>query len=257
ARWGRGEIMDLLLDRGADASVRDDRARTLLHYAAQYNHVEVMRSLLAHGFDVDVPSRTGDTPLHSAAFMLRRDATRLLLDHGADPNRHGNLGWTPLHVAASGSPRNETDAELVRMLLDHGADPNIRTRDGCTPLVFASQAGDTAVIHLLIARGGWSGAEHGSLVSPLRSAVNAGDATAARLLLDGGADANERYDPRSGETMLHRAAKRPGLDLARTLLGHGADPNLTDAGGRAPLHVAAGEGNEGMIRMLLAHRAKV
>ena len=113
------------------------------------------------------------------------------------------------------------------------------------------------MIHLLIARGGWSGAEHGSLVSPLRSAVNAGDATAARLLLDGGADANERYDPRSGETMLHRAAKRPGLDLARTLLGHGADPNLTDAGGRAPLHVAAGEGNEGMIRMLLAHRAKV
>ncbi|KAK0701716.1 ankyrin repeat-containing domain protein, partial [Lasiosphaeria miniovina] len=51
---------------------------------------------------------------------------------------------------------------------------------------------------------------------------------------------------------LHMA--RPA-DVVRTLLSHGADPNVPDYYGKTPLHIAAGRGDTASMASLLAFGA--
>jgi hypothetical protein len=61
---------------------------------------------------------------------------------------------------------------------------------------------------------------------------------AVRLLLEAGANPNQR-DRNKDMTLLHSAAyRRRGDVMIAMLLRHGADPNLRDASGRTPLDIA-------------------
>ncbi|KAL6637602.1 hypothetical protein ACP70R_025174 [Stipagrostis hirtigluma subsp. patula] len=60
-----------------------------------------------------------------------------------------------------------------------------------------------------------------------------------------------------GSTPLGCAALFGEVAIARYLLDHGADPNKTDDSGSVPLHLAAKNGNEEMIRLLLSRGARV
>jgi len=68
-----------------------------LHYAAEgYNHPEVVELLLEHGANPNVRDYDGYTPLHYAVEGCHVDVARVLLDHGADPTIRNNNGMTPL-----------------------------------------------------------------------------------------------------------------------------------------------------------------
>ena len=85
----------------------------------------------------------------------------------------------------------------------------------------------------------------------LFSAVLAGDAARLHALVSAGADLSVR-DPK-GDTALHLAAYREDADATRTLLDHGAKPNLQNDAGATPL--LYGAGNEEIVRVLLRHGA--
>jgi ankyrin repeat protein len=55
----------------------------------------------------------------------------------------------------------------------------------------------------------------------------------------------------SGKTYLGLAASAGLYKIAAALLSHGADPNLLDANGDSPLHLAAGRDNTDVARLLL------
>lgn len=72
----------------------------------------------------------------------------------------------------------------------------------------------------------------------------------AKLLLEHGADVN--ITTRSGgATPLHRAAFMGHLDLTKFLLEKGANPALVDSDGRNVLHKAAEKGHVDICRLLL------
>ena len=71
----------------------------------------------------------------------------------------------------------------------------------------------------------------------LVDAVRRGDVQEVARLLAAGADPNVK-DP-DGDAPLHVAAEQCRADLAELLLKHSADPNARDAYGRTPLHRAA------------------
>ena len=84
----------------------------------------------------------------------------------------------------------------------------------------------------------------------LVTAVRAGDAAAARALVDGGADvAAAAVD---GTTALHWAAHRDDVGLARLLIDAGATVEAANRYGVQPIALAATNGSAAMLEVLLA-----
>jgi ankyrin repeat protein len=124
------EVKRLVIDCGIDPNAReDDKSATPLHAAAESGSPEVVEFLLEHGADLNARDKYGDTPLHYAAAFGHPETVRLLLERGTDPNIRNKYGATPLHYAVW-----FCNVDAARVLLDYGADPTIRDKDGRTPL---------------------------------------------------------------------------------------------------------------------------
>ncbi|KAJ3300674.1 hypothetical protein HK104_008608 [Borealophlyctis nickersoniae] len=77
ASYGLLEVVDLLLDYGADVHARDEQA---LRYAASEGHLDVVRLLLEEGADVHA---CADAALQLAKSKRHGEVVRLLREHGA------------------------------------------------------------------------------------------------------------------------------------------------------------------------------
>lgn len=77
------ELLKILVSAGADLSVKDDRGRTVLHWAAFWGYTDVAELLLSKGADVNARTVYGETPLHLAARAGQTDMVELLRKHGA------------------------------------------------------------------------------------------------------------------------------------------------------------------------------
>jgi ankyrin repeat protein len=78
---------------------------------------------------------------------------------------------------------------------------------------------------------------------------------AARILLDAGADVNAVADNPMRVQPLHRAAAGDSVEICRLLLERGADPNERQAAGGRPLDAARQNGNDELTDLLIAHGA--
>lgn len=109
----------VLLQAGADATLKNGEGQTPLHLAAADGRVEVLQAMLDHGVDVDTPNRDGYTALHTAVIKKQLDCVKVLLAAGAAVNAPMSdmYGETPLMAAA----RRGYD-EIAVELLVAGAD---------------------------------------------------------------------------------------------------------------------------------------
>ena len=114
------------LDKGVDVDVDDyswgSWGETPLQLAARYSHNEIVELLIDNGADVNAKDVNGNTPLHLAALFGRKEVVELLIANGAAVNvKGGNLGGMPLHHAAF-----EGHKEIVELLLAKSADVNAK-----------------------------------------------------------------------------------------------------------------------------------
>jgi ankyrin repeat protein len=61
AEHGFQNLVQVLLDNGADVDGRDNKGRTALHLAAMNGHIEIVKKLLEKGADPSVVNRFGRT----------------------------------------------------------------------------------------------------------------------------------------------------------------------------------------------------
>jgi len=92
-------------------------------------------------------------------------------------------------------------------------------------------------------------------LTALHIAASFGHLEMARLLLGRGADPNAVSLNDARITPLHGAVSAKHRDTASLLLALGASPNAVKQGGRTPLHEAAGNGDEAIVDMLLLRGA--
>ena len=76
---------------------------TALHSATLLNRTDVIECLVDEGADVNRQGNDKDTPLHLAARWNNTEAARLLFDSGADINLKNDHNETPLDVVRKGS----------------------------------------------------------------------------------------------------------------------------------------------------------
>ncbi len=72
---------------------------------------EIIKMLVNKGADVSVKNNAGFTPLHEGAYSGQKEIVELLITCGADVNTMKIDGMTPLDMASFGN-RNETAALL-------------------------------------------------------------------------------------------------------------------------------------------------
>jgi uncharacterized protein len=121
-------------------------------------------------------------------------------------------GFTPLHLACFF--RQEA---LAKLLLDHGAQPSVVAKNPMR-------------------------------VTPLHSAVAAGEFSTVRMLVKRGAFINAQQQ--GGWTALHAAAQTEDDFLVEFLLKSGADPHLRSEDGRTAADMAEAKGSKQLARKL-------
>ncbi|KAI3327358.1 hypothetical protein HD806DRAFT_391073 [Xylariaceae sp. AK1471] len=122
-----------------------------LRWAAENGYVEIVELLLDNGADIAVTNIDGWTPLVAASTKGHIDVVRLLLDTGKmDANSKDNNSRTPLSWAAEKG--HET---MVKLLLEKGANINIEDKDSRTALSYAAGGGHEATVQLLLRSRAW------------------------------------------------------------------------------------------------------
>ena len=99
---GRGEIdaVRTLLDLGANPNTRcGSRRFAALHIASRYDCGEVVAMLLARGAEIDATDAQGYTALHAAVAQNSIAAARILVAEGADMSVATRHGYSPLDIA--------------------------------------------------------------------------------------------------------------------------------------------------------------
>ncbi len=204
--------------------------------------------------------RTGGTPLHAAAQCTNEQMVAWLLSHGASVRKRDIEGLTPLDRAArSAGPYNdhaERFPAVAKLLLDRGAEVTLHA---------AVALGDIQRVRELVSRdpGVVRRDNHWSKGGLLSLAVKHGHLEIVRLLLDLGADVDERIllaeveepTPSWGAPLWH-AALTGRHDIAELLLDRGADPNANVYASGWPLRNAYQRNDEALKRLLLERGAK-
>ena len=208
-RQKKWEALELFLDIGVPADIRNKDQRNLLQVIASRNYgkpvlpetseIKATKILLKRGADPDTRDKDGRTPLLLAIQSGATDLAYCLLDHGANANQTTAENYSPLHYAIQ---RNEAD--LVQRLLTVGADPNTLTKLGMNSS------------------------------SVLDDSVKKGNAEIVKMLLEYGAVPD--LTRTSGANMIRHAVSFPVI--LQLLVEHGLDLSKTDAFTRYPISYA-------------------
>jgi ankyrin repeat protein len=144
-----------LLRQGFDPNTLDERGQPALLLAVREGNSQVMAVLLAdRRTRVDASNPNGETALMMAALRGRLDAAQALVARGAAVQGPGQGGptaraWTPLHYAVSA----DVDLDVANWLLQRGAVVDALSPNGSTPLMMAARYGRETAARRLVDAG--------------------------------------------------------------------------------------------------------
>uniref|UniRef100_A0ABD2XIR9 Uncharacterized protein n=1 Tax=Trichogramma kaykai TaxID=54128 RepID=A0ABD2XIR9_9HYME len=255
--WEKRDLVELLLQQGADPNLRDEEKQTPLHYICRKRDLEWATWFINICFEknrpvaIDARDKDGCTPLIVALRRHELELAEFLLGKEANPNLSDNEGASALHTVC----RYHDDDEAVA-----AAKTLFETRarfNKPLPLIDAQDERGNTPLHLAAMR------DRPRLVTYLASLVRDTSATLANsngrtfLHLIGRSRGNviaawqisddhwkrralppKVVDARDAaqDTPLHLAARNRSSDAIELLLIHGADPNAANARGLTPLH---------------------
>lgn len=106
---------------------------------------QMVQMLINYGAEVNVTDPLGQTALHYAMAPFNEEALKILLDNGAFVDAQNQYGLTPLMMAVV-----DDNVPAVQALLEGGADIRLTNNDGRTALDMALQFNNGDIIPILL-----------------------------------------------------------------------------------------------------------
>jgi len=264
---GLREMTELILNFGKD--ITSEARNNALISASRYGNLDVIDILLEHGADINYKPEGSATDPEKAftpliwAIWNDNDAMEHLLKKGADPDKMGGYNEIPpisipMYYSYTFMP---TDAQIkqLKLLIEYGADINKKDEGNMSPLDWARKIrydkGDVLVKILKDA-----GAEIPFTEDSFRELIYSNDEKNLKSFLKKGFDPNlqgfEHYDKQM--TALIRSVIEGHYNIAKMLIEFGADVNFkTERYNRTALLMAVKNENIKMVKLLLKNNAEI
>ena len=268
AQAGQLAPISALISAGVHVDARDQYLeRTPLHFATANNRLEAIATLVAAGADVGAVTRVTDYPAKSRADSASRSTRNRIKDAAKSPEERTDFrerfdGFIPAGSQASADPTlgSKKAAEKTDDPPADDKKSSEKTKTDDPPTSGGTAAGATTPPDpddpAGTPRSGGAGRRNRprptrsdpnapkalsgtdqigtqGAFTALHYAVRDGRSEAALMLLEAGADINHRTADESSPLLL--ATINGNYDLAKELLGRGADPNYVSDDGVGPL----------------------
>ena len=245
---GRLDIIETLIQNGANVEARDSSGATLLHIASRYSNQEITEFLLRI-IPVNVTNNNKQSALMYACLDGGRlDNIKTLRRNGAVIKSSDINGWTVLHFASCKSKQNVVEFFLnlneisvnapsstnqtslmhacleggrldnIKTLIKAGADIKAKDNYGATVLHLASRDSKLEVVNFFLKQN--------------KLSVNVTD--------------NKNQTP-----LMWACLNEGRLEIIQTLIKNGADINVKDIGGLTVLHYASCFSKREVVEFLL------
>ncbi|KAL3455742.1 ankyrin repeat-containing domain protein [Aspergillus heterothallicus] len=241
------EIVQLLLERGADPSAKDKDSLTPLMKSAALGHERVVRCFVRWRRELCLEKdNSGRTALSHAAIHGQLAILRVLAEVQGDMNLSTKDGHTTLHLATAAD-----QVEAIRLLISLGANVNALDSFDTTALHIAAYYGFLNSLNALTECGADISALDAERRDALYLAAGRGRTEVVVSLLRH-TKANVNAKDWRGWTPLFWAAGNRHDEVVSLLVESGAGVNVSDGNGVTSLHWAAHKGQLSTVKLLLS-----
>ncbi|XP_032982279.1 transient receptor potential cation channel subfamily A member 1 isoform X1 [Rhinolophus ferrumequinum] len=255
ATQGATEIVKLMISSYSGSSdivnARDGNEETLLHRASLFDHHELAEYLISVGADINSTDSEGRSPLLLATASASWNVVNLLLSKGAHVDIKDHLGRNFLHLTVQ-QPYGLKNLQPEFMQMQHIKELVMdEDNDGCTPLHYACRQGVPVSVNNLLDFNVSIHSKSKDKKSPLHFAASYGRINTCQRLLQDMSDTRLLNEgDLHGMTPLHLAAKNGHDKVVQLLLRRGA-LFLSDHNGWTALHHASLGGYTQTMKVIL------
>jgi len=249
ASTGIAITVKLALDMGADINVQNEFLKnSALHEASSKGFLEVVELLVENGADILLLNGTDMTPIHLAARDGQTQIVEFLLAKvGKVPERILNDIMSVANMSSTGRP------EIVEMLRKFRLQQVAPTTDGMKEadgiLLEASESGDFDKVQKALESGANVEETDSRGMKAIIWAGLRGHFDIVKILLEKGADVNGTNT--AEWTALMQASANGHVEIVKFLLEKGAEVNMKTFVSGTALMFASGEGHFEIVKMLL------
>ncbi|KAL7290341.1 hypothetical protein TKK_0016036 [Trichogramma kaykai] len=250
-RVGYDKVSMLLMSENL-IHCKNDLGETPLHTACDVGSLEIVDELIENGADPSAKDNSGIAPVYIALAKGHSEMVDFFIQNGIDVNQPLSQFYKimPLHVAAL-----KGFSYIVSMLLHYGADPEAQTKQGHSAVSIAIVSNHTECAKQILTTIPDLNVDlrHINNQTLLHLSCQYDREECVKMLLLLGADIHLQDE--NGMTALHIVAHKNHLNLMQILLSYGCNVNVTDKWNRTPLYSAVMSNHASMVKMLLTYGA--